>query len=101
MNFDEIISLRKAFKSVRTRQQQNTPSDLTEKIKKLKTVREFSVGNEALLSKAIKKVEENGIKVFLAKDKDDAVHVVLKEIGNEKIVIILTHKHGVNPSVDL
>ena len=36
MNFDEIISLRKAFKSVRTRQQQNTPSDLTEKIKKLK-----------------------------------------------------------------
>ena len=86
MNFDEIISLRKAFKSVRTRQQQNTPSDLTEKIKKLKTVREFSVGNEALLRKAIKKVEENGIKVFLAKDKDDAVHVVLKEIGNEKIV---------------
>jgi hypothetical protein len=40
MNFDGIIALGKAFKSVRTRQQQNTPSDLMEKIKKLKTVRE-------------------------------------------------------------
>jgi len=87
MDFDEIIALRKAFKSVRTRQQQNTPSDLMEKIEKLKTVREFSVGNEKLLETAIRKVEQNGIKVFLSKDKEDAVHVVLKEIGNEKIVV--------------
>jgi len=87
MNFDEIIALRKAFKSVRTRQQQNTPADLMEKIEKLKTVREFSVGNEKLLETAIRKVEQNGIKVFLSKDKEDAVHVVLKEIGNEKIVV--------------
>jgi iron-sulfur cluster protein len=87
MNFDEIIALRKAFKSVRTRQQQNTPSDLMEKIKKLKTVREFSVGNEKLIETAIRRVEQNGIKVYLARDRDDAVHVVLKEIGNEKIVV--------------
>jgi L-lactate dehydrogenase complex protein LldG len=87
MNFDEIISLRKAFKSVKVRQQRNVPADLDEKIRKLKTVRELSVGNEELLKKSIKKVEENGIKVFLAKGRDDAVQLVLKEIGNEKIVV--------------
>lgn len=87
MNFDEIISMRKAFNSVRNRQQKNTPSDLREKINRLRTVRELSVGNEELLRKSIKKVEENGIKVFLAKGRDDAVQLVLKEIGNEKIVV--------------
>jgi L-lactate dehydrogenase complex protein LldG len=87
MNFDEIISLRKAFKSVKVRQQRNVPADLDEKIRKLRTVRELSVGNEELLKKSIKKVEENGIKVFLAKGRDDAVQLVLKEIGNEKIVV--------------
>src|SRR4030066_2381124 len=87
MNFDEIISLRKAFKSVRDRQEKTTPADFSEKIKRLKVVRELSVGNEELLSKAIKKVEENGIKVFFAKDRDDAVKMILKEIGNEKIVV--------------
>src|SRR4030065_1857886 len=87
MNFDEIISLRKAFKSVRDRQEKTTPEDFKEKIKRLKIVRELSVGNEGLLSKAIKKVQENGIKVFLAKDRDDAVNMILKEIGHEKIVV--------------
>src|SRR4030066_1438285 len=87
MNFDEIISLRKAFKSVGNRQEKTTPEDFSEKIKRLKIVRELSVGNEGLLSKAIKKVQENGIKVFLAKGRDDAVQLVLKEIGNEKIVV--------------
>jgi L-lactate dehydrogenase complex protein LldG len=87
MNFDEIISLRKAFKSVRDRQEKHTPEDFSEKIKRLKIVRELSVGNEGLLSKAIKKVQENGIKVFLAKDRDNAVNMILKEIGHEKIVV--------------
>src|SRR4030042_5670243 len=87
MNFDEIISLRKAFQSVRDRQEKTTPEDFSEKIKRLKAVRELSVGNEELLKRAIRKVEANGIKVFLAKDRDDAVQLVLKEIGNEKIVV--------------
>src|SRR4030043_754866 len=87
MNFDEIISLRKAFKSVRNRQKKHTPSDLMEKIEKLKSVREFSVGNEKLLETAVRRIEQNGIKVFLANGRDDAVQLVLKEIGNEKIVV--------------
>lgn len=87
MNFDEIISLREAFKSVRNRQQKNIPADLNEKIKKLRAVRELSIGNEELLRKAIKNVEENGIRVFLAKGKDDAIQVILRELGSERLLV--------------
>jgi L-lactate dehydrogenase complex protein LldG len=87
MNFDEIISLRKAFQSVRKRQDKNVPVDFNDRTKSLKAVRELSVGNKELLSEAIKKVEENGIKVFFAKNRDDAVQLAIKEIGHEKIVV--------------
>ena len=87
MHFDEIISLRKAFKSVRDRQEKTAPEDFKEKIKRLTVARELSVGNEELLNKAINKVQENGIKVFLAKGRDDAVQIIFKEIGNEKLVV--------------
>jgi L-lactate utilization protein LutB len=86
VNFDEIISLRKAFKSVRNRQQKNVPPDLHEKIKRLRAVRELSIGNDELLKRAMKKMEENGIKVFTAKSRDDAVQIILKELGTEKLV---------------
>ena len=42
------------------------PPDFEEKIIRLKTVREPSVGNQELIAQAIKKIEENGIKVFRA-----------------------------------
>jgi L-lactate utilization protein LutB len=86
VNFDEIISLQKAFKSVRNRQQKNVPPDLHEKIKRLRAVRELSIGNDELLKRAVKKMEENGIKVFTAKSRDDAVQIMLKELGTEKLV---------------
>ncbi|MBI5188820.1 MAG: hypothetical protein HZA07_07150 [Nitrospirae bacterium] len=70
MNFDEIIALRKAFASVRERQQENIPPDLEEKIKRLKVIRESSIGDEELLKRAIKRIEDNGIRVFTAKSKD-------------------------------
>ena len=87
MNFDEIIALRKAFASVKQRQNKNIPPDLEEKIKRLKAVRELSVGNEELLTRAIKKLEENGVRVFTAKSKNDAVGIILKAVGDERLVV--------------
>ncbi len=81
MNFDEIIAMRKAFDSVKERQKKNIPPDFKEKIKRLKAARESSVGNGELLKSTIKKIEENGIKVFTAKSKDDAIEIILKEAG--------------------
>jgi DUF1009 family protein len=67
MQYEEIIALRKAFDSVKDRQGKNIPPDFKEKTKRLKIVRELSVGNEDLLKRAIKRIEENGIRVFTVK----------------------------------
>jgi len=99
MNFDEIIALRKAFASVKDRQKKNIPPDFDEKIKRLKAVRELSVGNDDLLKQAIKKIEKNNIEVFTAKDKDEALKVILQKIGSEKLVI--KSKSNVTKEIEL
>ena len=99
MNFDEIIALRKAFASVKQRQNKNIPPDLEEKIKRLKAVRELSVGNEELLTRAIKKLEKNGIRVFTAKSKNDAVGIILKAVGDERLVV--KSKSNVTKEIEL
>ncbi len=99
MNFDEIIALRKAFTSVKDRQKKNIPTDFAEKLKRLKAVRESSVGNEELLRRAIKKLEKNSIKVFKARDKNDALKIILQEIGNEKLIV--KSKSNVTKEIDL
>ncbi len=87
MNFNEILALRKAFASVRDRQKKNMPLDFEDKLKRLKTVRELSIGNTQLIKESIKKLEDNNIRVFQAKGKDDALKIILQEIGSEKLVI--------------
>jgi L-lactate dehydrogenase complex protein LldG len=86
MNFDEIIALRKAFTSVKDRQK-NIPPDFDEKKKRLKVVREKSVGNKELLNKAIRKLEKNGIKVFSANQKEEAIEMVRRKVGDEKLIV--------------
>src|SRR3989337_3342617 len=87
MNFDEIIAIRNAFKTVRKRQVENVPPDLNEKMKRLRDVRELSVGNEELLRKAVLKAEENGIRVFITKNSNDAIQLILKETGSERLIV--------------
>jgi L-lactate utilization protein LutB len=87
MNYKEVKAMKKAFKAVKERQRQNVPQGMEEKIEKLRSVREYSVGNRELLSQAIEKVRENGFRVFMAENKDDAAGIVLQEIGDEKLVI--------------
>jgi len=108
MNFDEVTALKKAFNSVKERQKKNVPPDLAKKKERLKAARELCVGNKELLEKAVRKLEDNGIKVYRAANKDEAIKIVLKEIGDETLVvksksnvtkeIELTHeleKHGI------
>lgn len=87
MNFDEIIAIRDAFETVRKRQVENIPPDLNEKIRRLRDVRELSVGNEEMLKRAVRKAEENGIKVFIAKSGDDAIQIILRKIEGERLIV--------------
>jgi len=99
MYFDEIIALRKAFASVRNRQKNNIPPDLREKINRLKAIRESSVGNKELLKRAIKKIEENGIRVLTADRKEEALNIILREVGSERLVV--KSKSNVTKEIEL
>jgi L-lactate dehydrogenase complex protein LldG len=87
MNFEEIIAIREAFKTVKKRQIENMPPDLNEKIKRLRDVREISVGNNDLIKKAVDRIEANGIKVLMAKSGDDAIRIILEKLEDEKVIV--------------
>ncbi|MFZ5905921.1 MAG: LUD domain-containing protein [Nitrospirota bacterium] len=87
MNFNEVKAMKKAFQSVKERQRLHAPGDMSEKIEKLKTVRESSVGNRDMLARAVDRARRNGFRVFMAEDKDEAVGIILRETGDEQLVI--------------
>ncbi len=87
MNYNEIVALRKAFKSVKERQKNKVLPDFENRKNKLKSIREFSVGNSDLLKQSVRKLEENGIRVFTAKTCEDAIGIVLQEIGHEELIV--------------
>lgn len=99
MKTSEVIALRKAFNSVKERQAQNPPAGFEERKKKLRAARELCVGNEELLSKAIDKLKKNGMKVHLAKDGNEAVDIILNELGGEKLVV--KSKSNVTKEIEL
>ncbi len=99
MNHGEVLALRKAFNSVREKQALNPPAGFTERKKRLKTARELCVGNEELLAKAIANLKKNGIKVHIAKEKQEAIDIILAELGDEKLVV--KSKSNVTKEIEL
>ncbi len=87
MNYSEVRALRKAFNSVKERQAQNLPADFEERKKRLASSRELCVGNEELLTRAVENLRKNGMKVHLAKDSNEAVEIIINELGEEKLVV--------------
>jgi L-lactate dehydrogenase complex protein LldG len=87
MNIEEVLALRKAFNSVKDRQSKNPMNNFEERKKRLKAAREQCTGNQELLKKTIKKLENNGFKVYLAREKQEAIDFILKEIAESKLVV--------------
>lgn len=99
MNCAEVITLRKAFDSVKEKQARNQPQDFNERKKRLCYSRELCVGNGELLAKAVDNLAKNGIKVHLAKEKQEAIDLILEEIGEEKLVV--KSKSNVTKEIEL
>ena len=99
MNYDEVLALQKAFNSVKEKQAQNRLKDFTERKKRLKASRELCVGNEELLAETIANLKKNGIKVHLVKEKQEAIDIILAEIGEEKLVV--KSKSNVTKEIEL
>src|SRR4030042_5028514 len=85
----ELENQRRAFKETRARQKQNLPLfDDFEKVKEeVKRVRIESLGNWDLLGEAITALEKNQFKVIRAGDSKEACDILLREIGEEKLVV--------------
>ena len=87
MNHEEVRALRKAFDSVKERQASNHSKGFSERTKRLISSRELCVGNEVLLEQAIGNLRKNGIKVYLAREKQEALDIILNEIGKEDFIV--------------
>ncbi|CAG0990923.1 Lactate utilization protein B [Methanosarcinales archaeon] len=87
MNNEEVRALRKAFDSVKERQAFNQSKGFAERTKRLISSRELCVGNEVLLEQAIANLKKNGIKVCLAREKQEALEIILNEVGKEKFIV--------------
>ncbi|MGA7677383.1 MAG: LUD domain-containing protein [Dehalococcoidia bacterium] len=84
-----IQAMRKAFNVVRKRQQANICRipDLEVRKKRLRQTRGESVGNEILLKQAIENLRQNGIKVYVADSREEAISLVISEIGDSRLVV--------------
>ncbi len=99
MNYGEVKALRKAFSSVKERQGLNLPGNFAERKARLKAARELCVGNEELLARTVEKLKKNGIKVHLVKEKNEAIAVILGELGQEKLIV--KSKSNVTKEIEL
>jgi len=79
----------RAFKETRNRQRQNLPlfGDLKKISEEVKRIRSESVGNWNLFEEAISRLEKNRFKVLQAKDGQEASEIILREIGDERLVV--------------
>lgn len=84
-----IQAMRKAFNVVKKRQRANMRRvpNLEERKEKLRHARENSVGNEALLVQAVESLSQNGIKVYRADSKEEAIALVIREVSDSKLVV--------------
>ena len=85
----ELENQWRAFKGTRNRQKENLPlmDDLEKMKEQVNRIRSESVGNWDLLQKAISTLERNRFKVIQAKDSAEACEILLKEIGEERLVV--------------
>jgi L-lactate utilization protein LutB len=88
-NARRIQAMRKAFNVVRKRQRANISRipDLEARKKRLRQARERAIGNEALIKQAVESLRQNGIKVYRADNREEAISLVISEIDNDRLVV--------------
>lgn len=93
--------MRASFRSVIEKQAANAGrmGDLPSRLERLKSVREQSVGNRALLDRAIENLKANRCRVRRAPDARAAVAIVLEEMGGEKLLV--KSKSNLSREIDL
>ncbi|MEM4496512.1 MAG: LUD domain-containing protein [Archaeoglobaceae archaeon] len=86
MDFERSITMYKSFKMLREKieKEKEKYQDLCKEVRK---IREESVCNQKLIDETVRNLRSRGFRVEIAEKCEDAIKLVLKEIGDEKIVI--------------
>ena len=89
MNPAQILAMRKSFETVKKRQKKNISKipDLSERLARLRLVREKYVGDDRIISESVENLENNGFEVKFAENVEKAVEMVIDEIGNIRTVV--------------
>lgn len=84
-----LDGMRRSFKTIVDRQKDNESRipDIELRKERLRKTKEYSVGNEELLARAISVLKENGFRVVLLKTADAARKQVLRELEGQKLVV--------------
>lgn len=99
VDIDRVIALRKAFDSVKRRQKDTDFPNFEERKKRLKTAREACVGDRELLKKTVDALTKNGMNVYNVKSREEALDIIFREIGDEKLVV--KSKSNVTKEIEL
>nr|WP_230972220.1 LUD domain-containing protein [Archaeoglobus neptunius] len=81
--------MNKAFKILRERQRRNLEKypEIKEIAKKIRVVREKSVGNEELLEKTVENLKRRGFTVKRAEDRVEALSIISELLEGEKVIV--------------
>ena len=84
-----LEGMRKSFKTIKNRQRENAARipDIEARKERLRKTKESSVGNEELFTHALAVLQENGFRVLIAKNAEDAIRIVREELHGEKLVV--------------
>ena len=88
MNPSEINAMNRSFSILDRRRRALIENEETSELKDVvKKIREYSISHlEELQKIAIKKLQDNGIEVFIAEDSKEALNTIYNIIGTEKLV---------------
>lgn len=86
---EKLVAMNKAFKLLRERQKENIKRypEIESIAKKIRSVRDRSIGNRELLSESIENFEKKGFDVYLVKNKDDTIKVITELLEGERVVV--------------
>jgi L-lactate dehydrogenase complex protein LldG len=81
--------MRRAFNVVKKRQQVNIHRipDIEGRKRRLRQARKRAIGNKALLKQAVENLRQNGIKVYMADSREEAILLVVREIADNRLIV--------------
>ncbi|MEM2979130.1 MAG: LUD domain-containing protein [Methanomassiliicoccales archaeon] len=100
-NYGKLEGMRRAFETAIHSQEKNKEmiEKLNERMERAREVRQQTFRDLSIVKKAVERMSANGIRVRIAHSKQEALDMILDEIGGEKLVV--KSKSNVSKEIEL